>query len=73
MTVATAIVVVAIVAVLVSKNAQTGSVLTAGGNALSGAIKAAVSPVSGATTSAASTQLGNLGGILDSAGHYIGE
>lgn len=55
-TVATAIIVVAIVAVLVSKNAQTGSVLTAGGNALSTLIKAAVSPVS-----AANTEIGHLG------------
>lgn len=58
-TVITAIIVIAILAVLVSKNAQTGSVLTAGGNALSNLIKAAVSPVS----SASSTELGQLGAI----------
>jgi len=38
---------VAIVAVLVSKNAQTGSVFTSAGQALSGVITAAVAPVSG--------------------------
>lgn len=39
----------AIIAVLVSKNAQTGSVLTSAGSALSSVIGAAVSPVSGAS------------------------
>ena len=38
---------VAIVAVLVSKNAQTGNVFTSAGQALSGVIGAAVAPVSG--------------------------
>lgn len=41
---------VAIVAVIVGTNAQTGTVITAGGNALSSVIKAAVSPVSGSTS-----------------------
>lgn len=41
----------AIVAVLVSKNAQTSSVLTGAGTALSGVISSAVSPVSGSQTS----------------------
>ena len=36
----------AIVAVIVGKNAQTGSVLTSAGTALSGVIGAAVAPVS---------------------------
>lgn len=36
----------AIVAVIVGKNAQTGSVLTSAGQALSGVIAAAVQPVS---------------------------
>lgn len=44
-TVATAIVGLAIIAVLVSKNAQTGSVLTAAGSALGGSIQAATGPV----------------------------
>lgn len=43
----TAIIGIAIVAVLVSKQAQTGSVLTAGGTAFSNVLKAAVAPVSG--------------------------
>jgi hypothetical protein len=42
----TAIIGVAIIAVIVGKNAQTASVLTAGGNALSGILKTAVGPVS---------------------------
>ena len=49
--VATAIVGVAIVAVLVSKNSQTGTVLTSAGTALSTAITAAVSPVTGSSGS----------------------
>lgn len=44
----TAIVGLAIIAVLVSRNAQTGNVLTAGGNAFAGILKTAVSPVTGA-------------------------
>lgn len=39
----------ALVAVLVSQKAQTGSVLQAAGTALSGIIAAAVSPVTGGT------------------------
>ncbi len=46
-TVATAIIGVAIIAVLVSKNANTSGVLTSAGNALSTSIGAAVSPVTG--------------------------
>ena len=46
-TVLTAIVGVAIIAVLVSNKAQTGSILTAGGNAFSTSLEAAVSPVTG--------------------------
>lgn len=49
-TVITAIVGVAIIAVLVSRNAQTGSVITSGGQALAASIGAAVSPVTGAGT-----------------------
>jgi hypothetical protein len=45
--IATAIIGVAILAVIVSKNAQTGNVITAAGNALSTDIGAAVSPVTG--------------------------
>ncbi len=46
-TVATAIVGVAILAVLVSKNANTAGVLTSAGNAFSTALGAATGPVSG--------------------------
>jgi hypothetical protein len=46
-TVVASIITLAIIAVLVSKNAQTSQVLQAGGSALSGLINAAVSPVSG--------------------------
>jgi hypothetical protein len=58
-TVATAIVGVAIIATLVSQNAQTGQVLTAGGQALGTAIRAATSPVtaSGANVGASGFRL----------------
>ncbi len=46
-TIATAIVGIAILAVLVSKNANTAGVLTAGGSAFAKAISAAVAPVAG--------------------------
>lgn len=46
-TIATAIVGLAIFAVIVSKNAQTPAVINAAGNALGSDITAAVSPVSG--------------------------
>lgn len=45
----TSIVGVAIVAVLVSKNSQTGTVITDSGNAFGQIINAAVGPVSGGT------------------------
>jgi hypothetical protein len=48
-TVLTAIVGVAIIAVLVSKNANTSGVLSAGGSAFSKILGAAVSPVSGSS------------------------
>lgn len=46
-TVLTAIVGVAIIAVLVSKQANTSGVITAGGNAFSTALGTAVSPITG--------------------------
>jgi len=46
-TVILAIIGVAIIAVLVSRNAQTGQVLGAGGNALSQILGAATAPVTG--------------------------
>jgi hypothetical protein len=57
-TVATAIVGLAIIAVLVSKNAQTGTVIQAGGSAFSQALTAAVSPVSGSGISGFSAPAG---------------
>lgn len=48
-TVLTAIIGVAIIAVLVSKNANTSSVIGAGGSAFSQALGTAISPVTGAT------------------------
>lgn len=46
-TIATAIIGVAILAVLVSRNANTEGVIKSAGGAFSGALMAAVSPVSG--------------------------
>jgi hypothetical protein len=48
-TVLTAIVGVAIIAVLVSKNANTSAVIGAGGSAFTGALGTALSPVTGST------------------------
>lgn len=45
-TVVTALIGVAIIAVIVGKNAQTGNVITSGGNALANVLKAATGPVS---------------------------
>lgn len=58
-TIATAIVGVAILAVIVSKNANTAGVIQAGGQALSTDIGAAVSPVTGG-----SMGLGGFGNVL---------
>ena len=46
-TIATAIVGVAILAVLVAPRSKTAQVITSAGNAFSGALKVAVSPVTG--------------------------
>lgn len=48
-TVLTAIIGVAIIAVLVSGNAQTSNVLMSGGRAFAGALQAAEAPVSGSS------------------------
>ena len=50
---------VAIIALIVSKNAQTGSVLTSGGSALAAVINAAVSPVSGNGTGSLTSNPGS--------------
>ena len=47
----TAIIGVAIVAVLVSKNSNTGSIISSFGTAFSGILSTAVSPVTGGTSS----------------------
>ncbi len=52
-TIATAIIGVAILAVLVSRNSQTPQVLQAAGSAFSGALRTALSPVSGGFTGGA--------------------
>lgn len=61
-TIATAIVGVAILAVLVSRNAQTPAVLAAAGGAFSNALSTAVSPVTGAA-SAPNVNAGSSGGF----------
>lgn len=48
-TIATAIIGVAILAVLVGSNAKTADVIAAGGSAFTGAIRAATGPVTGGT------------------------
>lgn len=53
-TVLTAIVGVAIIAVLVSQKANTSQVITAGGNAFTSSLEAAVSPVTGSSPSLSS-------------------
>jgi PRD1 phage membrane DNA delivery len=55
MTIATAIVGLAIIAVIVSKQADTANVITQGGKAFGNVIKEAVSPVSGGLMSSLSS------------------
>lgn len=62
-TVATAIVGVAILAVLVSKNAQTPQVIGAAGKSFAGVLSAAVSPVTGGNTGASFFNTGFNSGI----------
>lgn len=66
-TIATAITGVAILAVLVSKNANTAAVIQSGGSAFSNALDVAVSPVTGNT---AAPNLGYPGGSLFSGGMF---
>jgi hypothetical protein len=54
----------AMVAVLVSKNAQTGTVLTSAGTALSGIIGAAVGPVSSSQSNMVGAASSNATGSL---------
>ena len=62
-TVLTAIIGVAIIAVLVSRNANTAGVLTAGGSAFSGALGTALSPVTGQTGFSGYGSFGGGGGM----------
>jgi len=57
-TVATAIVGLAIIATLVSKNADTSNVISSGGKAFSGALSAAEAPVTGSSGYAGSGSVG---------------
>lgn len=57
----TAIIGVSVIAVLVSNQAQTGSVLTAGGNALGTVLKAATAPVSGSSGIGSLPSLNSIG------------
>ena len=61
-TVATAIIGVAIIAVLVGSNAKTSSVIQAAGSAFSGALGAAEAPVTGSSLGGSLTGLPNLTG-----------
>lgn len=58
-----AIIGLAIVAVIVSRNAQTPQVLKSAGDALSGVIRAAVAPVSGSNSFGSASMLGSTLGI----------
>lgn len=64
-TVGTAIIGVAILAVLVSKNSNTTGVLTSAGSAFSGALGTALSPVTGGS---GLNSLGSLGSFSGGAG-----
>lgn len=63
-TIAAGVIGVAILAILVSKNAQTSNVLGAAGSAFSNVLSAAEAPVTGATAAPVNTQSSNiLGGL----------
>lgn len=62
-TVATAIIGIAILAVLVSRNAQTSQVIGAAGKSFAGVLTAAVSPVTG----------GGGGGLLSPTSYGVGD
>lgn len=63
-TVATAIIGLAIIAVLVSRNANTSGVISAGGNAFSNALSVAESPVTGSSGF-------NVAGTMSTAGYMF--
>jgi hypothetical protein len=62
-TVATAIIGVAIIAVLVSRNAQTSQVLQAGGSAFGNVLSVAESPVTGSGSGLSGAFTSGLGGV----------
>ncbi|MDE2102816.1 MAG: hypothetical protein KGL39_36565 [Patescibacteria group bacterium] len=62
-TIATAIVGVAILSVLVSRNSQTPNVLSAAGNAFSTALGAATAPVTGGGMAFPTGNLSSFGGL----------
>jgi hypothetical protein len=64
----TGIFTLAIIATVFSKNAQTGSVLTSAGTALSGVIAAATGPVTGNATNLGSLTTNQLGSTMTAAG-----
>lgn len=75
MTIASAIVGLAIIATLVSNKANTSNVLRSAGGAFSGAIGAAVSPVTGGNFGGSSSFSGSYGGAgpgLYTGGNFIG-
>ena len=59
-----AVITLAIVAVLVSRNAQTSSVISASGNALASVIKQAVSPVTSGSNLLSSNSIGAIGSLF---------
>jgi PRD1 phage membrane DNA delivery len=62
-TIAAGVIGVAILAVLVSKNAQTGQVIGAAGSAFSNVLSAATGPVTGATAAPVNTNSNGYGGL----------
>lgn len=62
-TIATGIIGLAIVAVLVSNKAQTGSVLGAAGSAFANALSAATGPVTGATAAPVNSSGSGIGSL----------
>lgn len=62
-TIATGIIGLAIVAVLVSNKAQTGSVLGAAGSAFANALSAATGPVTGSTTAPVNSSSSGIGSL----------
>ena len=70
-TIATAIVGIAILAVLVSKNANTPAVLSAGGSAFAQALSAATAPVTGASNTSSDHRNFPVRRLRDSLGYPL--